>query len=154
MPYCIQADITDIELTQTELVQLTDDEKAGVVNTARVAAAIAKADAEIDGYCQERYSVPFSPVPAEIKFLSATLAHYWLARRRQSVTNSILDKYTKALSRLKAISEGTYRLNGATQADTSGIGSTIDASASQTFTRTKQDADGNIIGDVGSTETW
>lgn len=154
MPYCTQTDITDIELTQAELIQLTDDEKSGVVNTARVVAAIAKADAEIDGYCQERYAVPFSPVPAEIKFLSATLAHYWLARRRQSVTNSILDKYTKALSRLKAISEGAYRLNGATQQDTSGIGSTIEGTAVQTFSRSMYDADGNLIGNAGSTDTW
>lgn len=155
MPYSTQSDITDIELTEKELVALTDDTKVGTVDAAKVTAAIAKADAEIDGYCRARYTVPFSPVPTEIKFLSATMAVYWLARRRSSVTNSMLDKYTKALARLKAISEGKYTLSGATvKSDGTGIASTIDSSAKQTFTRTKTDKDGNVIGDVGSTETW
>lgn len=153
MPYTTETDITDIEITRDELIALTDDEKLGVVNSTRVTAAILKADAEIDGYCQQRYTVPFSPVPDEIKFISTTLAAYWLWRRRQKVSNSMLDKYTKALARLKAISRGDYSIPGVT-ALASGLASTIDASAVQTFTRTKKDKDGNVIGDAGSMETW
>ena len=154
MPYSTQTDITNIELTEAELVQLTDDDKRGVVNSARVDAAIEKADAEIDGYCTDRYAVPFSSVPPEIKFISATMAAYWLFRRRQKVSESMLDKYTKAPSRLKAISDGLYTLTGATLADTTGIGSTVEGAARQTFTRSRFDADGNLIGAAGSTEKW
>lgn len=154
MPYCTEADITNIEITRDELIALTDDDKVGKVNSARVSAAIEKADTEIDSYCSGKYTVPFSPVPAEIKFLSATIAAYWLWRRRQSVSDSILDKYTKALSRLKAISDGLYTLQGATIKDSSGIGSTVESTAKQTFTRSRYDADGNLIGNAGSTEVW
>lgn len=154
MPYATQTDITNLEMTETELISLTDDLKIGAVDSARVAAAIEKADMEIDSYCHSRYTLPFSPVPAEIKFLSATIAAYWLFRRRQKVSESVLDKYTKALSRLKAISNGDYSLNGAALKDSSGIGSTIDGTAKQTFTRSKYDADGNLVGDAGSMDNW
>ncbi len=155
MPYCTQSDITDIGLTKKELIQLTDDDNIGEVNSGRVTAAILKADTEIDGYCRTRYTVPFVPIPDEIKFLSVDIATYWLFRRRQQVTSSILDKYTKALSKLKRISEGDYTLDGVTlQTDSTGIASTIDSTAVQTFTRTKKDSDGNVIGDKGSMETW
>lgn len=156
MPYCAQADITSLELTEQDLVTLTDDRKVGKVDSTKVTAAIERADTEIDSYCRPRYTVPFNPVPAEIKHLSATIAAYWLCRRRRGVVdNSILDKYTKALSRLKAISEGIYAIEGATTlTGGGGVASTIDSSAVQTFTRSKYDKDGALVGDPGSTDTW
>ena len=155
MAYSTKDDILALEMDLKTLIQLTDDEKTGEVEDSKVDAAILKADKMyIDPYCRDRYSVPFNPVPDEIRFISATIAAYYLFRRKQKVTSSILDKYTKAVAKLKGISLGEYKIDGATEkSDSSGIASTTEGVA-HTFTRTKRDSDGNIIGDPGSTETW
>ena len=153
MAYSSETDITNLELTEAELIQLTDDAGTGEIEDAKVVAAISKADSEIDDYCRGIYSVPFDPVPNLIKFLSATIAAYWLYRRRDDVSPSMLDKYTKALSKLKAISNGVYKIEGVSEkTESSGIVSTTEGVA-QTFTRTKRDSAGNIIS-IGSTEIW
>jgi len=159
MAYCTQNDMENLELTLDELIQLTNDvPNATSVDSVKVDAAILKADKQyIDPYCRGRYSVPFSPVPDEIMFISATIAAYYLCRRRQRAIkgkeNSILDKYTKAVATLKRISEGSYSLDGvAEKSDASGIGSTTEERA-HTFTRTEKDSDGNIT-KTGSMETW
>ena len=154
MPYCEENDIIATGLTLNELIQATDDNKTGEVDSAKVTAAISKADVEIDGYCGDRYTVPFSTVPDEVKFLSVDIASYFIARRRQKVSNSIFDRYTKALAKLVRISEGKYSLKEATAKSDTSIGSTIDSTVKQTFTRTKNDSDGNVVGDKGSMETW
>jgi phage gp36-like protein len=61
MPYCTLTDILNLEYTEKELIELTDDLNVGPINTAMVAAAIAKADADIDAHCQAQYTVPFGP---------------------------------------------------------------------------------------------
>ena len=65
-PYCEHADILG-QISPDVLIQLTDDACHGVADMSRVTQAIAAADAEIDGYCAGRYTVPFAPVPAVIK---------------------------------------------------------------------------------------
>jgi phage gp36-like protein len=154
MSYSTKNDILALEMTAQEMEQITDDDKTGAIVSSIVDAAILKADTSIDGYCRDRYTVPFNPVPDEIKFLSAEMAAYWLWRRRQQVSDSVLDKYTKALAKLKRISEGKYSLKDVTEiTDSSGIASTTEDVA-HTFTRTKNDAAGNIIGKAGSMEKW
>ena len=155
MAYCTQDDILALDMDERTMLQLTDDDKVGDIDVAKVTAAIAKADEDyIDLYSRKRYSVPFNPVPDQIKRLSATIAAYYLHRRKQKVTNSILDKYTKAVATLKGISMGTVELEGATPlTDSSGIASTTEDVA-HTFTRTKFDSSGNLIGKPGSMEVW
>jgi len=155
MGYSTEDDILSLETDKKTLIQLTDDEKTGEVDSAKVDAAILKADKMyIDPYCRDRYTVPFNPVPDEIKFISATIAAYYLFRRKQKVTSSILDKYAKAVAKLKGISLGEYTLDDATEkSDPSGMASTTE-DAAHTFSRTKRDSDGNIIGDPGSMEVW
>ncbi|MCK4786212.1 MAG: DUF1320 domain-containing protein [Desulfobacteraceae bacterium] len=153
MAYSTEEDITNLELTEAELIQLTDDAGTGEVDDVKVDAAILKADSEIDDYCRGRYSIPFNPVPDVVKFLSATIAAYWLYRRRDDVSPSMLDKYTKALAKLKAISNGAYSIDGVSEkTESSGIASTTE-DVVQTFSRTKRDSNGNIISS-GSMETW
>lgn len=154
MAYSTEIDILNLEMDKKTLVQLTDDEKSGSPDSSKVDAAILKADRMyIDPYCKDRYTVPFTTVPDEVRLLSATIAAYYLFRRRQKVTNSILDKYIKAVAKLKDIADGKFALEGATIIkDSSGIASTTEDEA-QTFTRTKRDSSGNVIS-VGSMETW
>ncbi|MRR15697.1 MAG: DUF1320 domain-containing protein [Deltaproteobacteria bacterium] len=106
--YCSQADIT-AAISEDVLIQLTDDDNAGVINQASVTAAIAQADAEIDGYCGARYTVPFVTVPAVVKALSIEIAVYYLYKRR-TVPEKIEKAYDKAIAKLKDISRGLLSL--------------------------------------------
>ena len=155
MAYCTQEDILALEMDEKTLRQLTDAEKTGTIDEAIVTAAISKADEDyIDSYSRKRYSVPFSPVPGQIKRLSAIIAAYYLHRRKPKAPNGVLDKYAKAVATLKGIAMGTIELAGGTVLiDSTGIASTTEDEA-QTFTRTKYDSSGNIIGNPGSMEPW
>jgi len=73
MAYCTQDDILYL-LNETALIQLTDDDGAGEIDDEKVTRAIADADAAIDAYCQDRYAVPLSPVPAKIRQISVDIA--------------------------------------------------------------------------------
>ncbi|TAN40792.1 MAG: DUF1320 domain-containing protein [Nitrospirae bacterium] len=111
MAYCTLDDIKG--LLNTEIImQLTDDENAGAIVESRVIAAIVDADAEIDGYCGVRYTVPFSSVPALIKKLSVDIAIYNLySRKVDEVPEARKDRYNAAIVKLKDISKGIVRLD-------------------------------------------
>ena len=114
--------ISDIKqaLPEEIVIQLTDDENLkqtaiSPVNTAhaaiigRIDEAIESADAEIDGYCASKYSVPFTTVPRLITVLSVEIAIYYLYKRR-TVPEKIEKAYDKAVARLKDISRGLLSL--------------------------------------------
>ena len=56
MAYSTQTDLLE-QITEDELIQLTDDADAGAVDSDAVTRAIVDADAEIDGYCGSRYDL-------------------------------------------------------------------------------------------------
>lgn len=106
MPYSTLEDILALLPEQT-VINLTDDSGAGEIGQDKVAAAIADADAEIDGYCATRYTVPFDPVPAVIRKCSADLAIYNLySRYAESVPETRKDRYKNCLKLLENISRG------------------------------------------------
>ena len=53
MSYIAPPDLTEL-LSESQLIQLTDDEKLGVVNADRVTRAMAFAEGEINGFCGAR----------------------------------------------------------------------------------------------------
>ncbi len=118
MAYCILADIKE-QLAEEELVQLTDDVGAEVVDTVVIARAVADADAEIDSYCGGRYSVPFSPVPVMIRKISVDLAIYNLSARRTylKMPEDRQKRYENAVKFLRDVSKGLISL-GAGAPDT------------------------------------
>jgi phage gp36-like protein len=110
MAYCAQTDIIKI-IPEDTLTQLTDDEGTGQMNAARVAEAIASADATIDSYCATRYAVPFAPAPAVVKKLSVDLAIYDLySRRVEEIPAARADRYKNAIRVLEGIAKGTITL--------------------------------------------
>ena len=110
MSYIVQADLL-AQVSEAQLVQLTDDETIGVVNTTRVSQAIADADAEIDGYVATRYAVPVAaPVPALLKKLSIDITIYNLWRRRQKIPELVRTAYEDAIKKLEQIAKGTITL--------------------------------------------
>lgn len=123
MGYCTRDDIIKL-LPEDVLIQLVDDEflKPETIDAVdsthepmrqRIAKAVETADAEIDGYCAERYAVPFAaPVPSVIKGLSVEIAIYYLYARR-TVPDDIEKRYDKAVARLKDIAKGLMSIPAA-----------------------------------------
>jgi len=126
MSYSVQDDILE-QISEAELIDLTDDEGAGSVDTSAVARAIADADAEIDGYCATRYTVPFLPVPVMIRKLSVDIAIYNLYSRRGKGMGDIVPedrekRYNNAIRFLRDVSKGLISLGADAPAQDSGGG--------------------------------
>lgn len=108
--YIVQADLLS-QISEHQLVQLTDDEKTGLVVDARVDEAIGSAEAEVNGYVATRYAVPVAaPAPDLIKKLSITITVYLLYRRRQRVPDDVRTAYEDAIAMLKDIARGVITL--------------------------------------------
>lgn len=112
MPYSTLTDIQDI-IKEQFLIQLTDDENTGSVDTAKTDKAIADADELIDGYLRGRYTLPLSPVPGLIRKLSVDIAIFNLYSRRpegDSTPELITDRFKSAVDTLKQIQKGVVSL--------------------------------------------
>lgn len=109
MSYCTLDDIKE-QIPEDELIQLTDDEDLGVVDTSVTDRAIADADAEIDGYCGKRYGVPISPTPAIIRKVSVDIAIYNLFSRRQGADEDRRTRYKDAIKFLENVAKGVVTL--------------------------------------------
>lgn len=98
-------------IAEKTIQQLTDDDRIGSIDTTRVDAAIARADAEIDAWCGKRYSVPFVTVPPIIREISADLAVYYLyARRSEKMPETRAAAQKDALRALEKIGKGDVSL--------------------------------------------
>lgn len=123
MAYASQIDLEKRGLTQTDLQQLADDDELTLTPEDIVTAAIADADALIDGYLGKRYTVPFDPVPALITKLSADLAAYNLYSHRPQVETPrpVEDRYRDALGMIKMLVSGEMTLDSPLAGET-GLG--------------------------------
>ena len=106
-----EASVAD-QIDDDILVQLTDDDDAGVIDSDIIVRAIADADAEIDSYCGTKYDVPFSTVPVMIRKMSVDIAIYNLYARRRGAPEDRKERYDDAISFLKDISKGIASLGG------------------------------------------
>ncbi len=135
MGYCDQDDIEKL-LPAQELAELTaesgDDPEVDVV-----AEAIAKAGAEIDGYCGVRYAVPFDPVPEVVRSLAADMAIHHLFSRRDQMPEIRRQKYEDAVKLLRDVAKGLASLGPLEEA--AGKGSAVADLSSQprVFARNK-----------------
>ena len=111
MAYSIQSDILE-QMEEDVLIQLTDDDDAGVVDDDKVTRAIADADAEIDSYCGTKYDIPFSTVPVMIRKISVDIAIYNLYARRRGAPDDRKERYDDAISFMKDVSKGIASLGG------------------------------------------
>jgi phage gp36-like protein len=67
-----------------QLLELADDDGDGQADAAVLAAAIAAAEATVDGYLQARYRLPLAAVPAVLTRLARDLAVWELWSRRDT----------------------------------------------------------------------
>jgi phage gp36-like protein len=135
-PYCAKADILG-EISEEELIGLTDDEQTGLVNDSRVTEAITRADDLIDSYCGQVAEVPFATIPGVIKQHSKTMVIYFLFARRSAVPENRRKDYDDALAHLKAIAKGDASLPPITAADVTGGNEVSISSEERIFTRDK-----------------
>ncbi len=111
MAYSTESNLLE-RITEQDLIQLTDDNNLGQVDSAKVTAAIASADGTIDSYAGGRNNLPL--VSNEIvENLSVALALYRLYSRRGVVPEVVKDDRDNAISHLKAVSAGKASLNQA-----------------------------------------
>jgi len=96
MAYCTQQHLTD-RYGETEILQLTDREHTGAINTVRLAEAIDDAAATIDSYLGGRYALPINPVPLILERLASKLT--WLILLDNN--NQLSDSHQRQLESLK-----------------------------------------------------
>jgi len=104
MAYCTQADLLN-QLTQAELIQLTDDAGSGTVASDKIDAALAAASATIDAYAGGRDTLPLQP-SEKVKQLCVDLAIYELEKRRRRLRQATIAARDAALSFLRDLARG------------------------------------------------
>ena len=98
-------------IPEKQLIQLTDDNRLGVVDQALVTAAQTSAQGLVDGYCGVKYSVPFATVPDLIPALEADIAAYLLYKRKvDEIPPAKQKSYDDAIAFLKDVSKGVASL--------------------------------------------
>lgn len=135
MPYCAQSDLIAEGLSESDLIQLTDDDGMDTVNESRVIVAISSASELIDGYLRGRYPLPLSPAPGVIKTLAISIAIYNLYARtkRAAMPESLEKRYAADIKLLTDIQKGVIILGAA--------GITSDGAAAGAYKTNKTSAD-------------
>jgi phage gp36-like protein len=123
-------------LPEERIIELTDDAESGAVDQGVLNEAIAQADAEIDGYLGERYSVPLATVPSVIRKLSVDMAVYHLySRRAEDIPETRKDRYRHAVRFLEGVARGTVSLGVAP----------VPSAPTDSSAETNKSTDGNVF---------
>lgn len=122
MPYCTQAEM-ERRFGRDELRQLTDRDGVGQIDSEVITSAIADADALIDGYIGNRYTLPLVSKPPLLATVSANIARYMLFEDGRA-PETVAQRYRDSVGLLKDISAGRYQLPDAGGAEPAGQGGT------------------------------
>ncbi|MEF3074121.1 DUF1320 domain-containing protein [Methylobacter sp. Wu1] len=96
MAYCTQQDLID-EFGEAELIQLTDEEGLGVIGTAAVEKAIARADRKINRYLAGRNELPLAS--DDVVDLACDITRYYLYANQ--VTELVKERFHDAIKELE-----------------------------------------------------
>ena len=112
--YCLIEDIQK-QVSQDTLIQLTDDNQTGEIDSVIVEEAILYSESLINGYLRGRYTLPLAinaNPPDILKILAVDLSIYRLySRRYQTDTpDSISEKYKNSIKILEQIQRGIISL--------------------------------------------
>lgn len=97
---------------QTETIRITDETKAGVIDKAKITAAITSASEFTDAFLGGRYTLPLVDVPPILTGIVADLTRERLHKTRP--TAQVTAAADAAREQLKLISKGVMTLNVAT----------------------------------------
>ena len=121
--YCSQSDICPSRISESRLIELTNDSNVGVtVDTAIVNSAIEDADDIIDGFIRGKVSLPLADTPKLIRQFSEAISVYNLYKRREMIElpESVTKDYDNAIKMLKLVQKGELMLGTETSAVASG----------------------------------
>jgi phage gp36-like protein len=136
VPYATQSDLVT-RFGSAELAQLTDRVAGTTIDAAVVSAALADADALIDGYLARRYALPVAPTPALLLRLAGDIARFLL--HGTSASDKVRAAYDDALRMLRDLADGRAALPGALPAPAAqnpASGSPASAAPERVFSRT------------------
>ena len=109
--YIVQGDL-DVYSSDAVLVQLTDDDSTGSINSAKVNECIVGAESEVDSYLAKRYTTPITgTIPETVKEWSVQLATLRLHQRRLPVPEDVWQMAVVARAQLKLVNDGTLSLD-------------------------------------------
>ncbi|ACB34507.1 protein of unknown function DUF1320 [Leptothrix cholodnii SP-6] len=135
MPYATQQDMID-RFGSPRLQQLTDIEEPllGAIRPAVIAAKLADADAEIDGYLIGRYELPLAAWPAILKVHACSICWYRLLG--SSADEPARRDYEDALAYLVKVARGDVVVVAPSAAPpVSGAGAVLFDAGSKVFGR-------------------
>lgn len=107
MSYATRTDL-ETRFGVEEIRQLTDRYEAGVTGEDVVAAALADADTEIDGYLAAAYTLPLASVPPLVTRLACDIARYRLWR--DLAGERVRVGYEDAVDLLRRVASESVRL--------------------------------------------
>ncbi len=109
MNYATKQNMID-RFAQSELIQLTDRAQppTGAIDDTVLNAALADANAEIDGYLMGVYQLPLPTVPANLVILACDIARYKLYDDR--ATEQVTKRYDDAVKYLTRVGKGELSL--------------------------------------------
>jgi len=106
MPYSQDSDLTNDIISEKELIDLTDDDGLGTVNTTRVAAARSRIDELIDGHLRAGgYTLPLASTPPMLKSISldGTVYYLWERKKKHNMPEGMKDKLKAVMALLMRI---------------------------------------------------
>ncbi len=107
------AQLSDLiaRFTEVELSQVADTDGTGEIDAAKVARALADADAEIDAALVGRYALPLAPVPDLLTRIACDLARESLYS--DAPTDLVAERAKQARNLLAALAVGRMRIDAA-----------------------------------------
>lgn len=111
MPY-LSVDDYIARYGEHETMLITDSEKTGAVDTAKVEEAISTAEEEANGYIGRRYAIPLASPPALVRGMIGSLARWYLFPNNRAQT--VVDDAELARKQLAQISSGALTIPTAT----------------------------------------
>lgn len=100
---------------EDEILALADHDRDGTADTTLITEALAFADAHIDGYLREQYTVPLASPPANLVGIACDLARYRLYQDQP--TELVQNRYDVGCFFLKDVARGLVHLDVSTGAD-------------------------------------
>lgn len=107
MTYALLSDLIE-RAGETEIRQIADRNRDGIMETEVVDAALLAAGNTIDGYVGTRHTLPLPSVPPVLKALEVSIARYLL--HRNGAPEHVVQDYKDAVATLKDIAAGRYAL--------------------------------------------